>query len=183
MTRFLFAMKEAFKHHSELKTIHEHAICRPYNLHLDELKQESVEAIVWDFDGVLASHGELIPNDQMTSLLQQSCELFENQVYILSNKPSSQREHYFKEHFPSVQFIRAPKKKPYPDGLNEIIKLSGLESKHICLVDDRLLTGSLAAILSGTRVIYCNKPFVCYRKRFMVECFFQLLRKFERLFF
>ena len=80
----------------------------------------------------------------------------------------------FKKNLPNVKFIRASRKKPYPDGLNEIISVSEIEPGKICLVDDRLLTGCLSSIISGCYPILLTNPLINKNKNRLNEVFFNI---------
>jgi hypothetical protein len=49
------------------------------------------------------------------------------------------------------------------------------------MVDDRLLTGCLAALVAGARPCYIRKPFISFSHNISAETFFMLLRTAERL--
>ena len=71
------------------------------------------------------------------------------------------------------------RKKPYPDGLLKIIQDEKIDPKLVCLIDDRLLTGILAAELAGTQAILITKPLSNFERHFFKECFFSILRALE----
>lgn len=146
-----------------------------------QLKQSGINILVLDFDGVLAPHGDLQPLQTLHQWIQQCIQVFgaEN-IFILSNKPMPQRITYFKQHFAGIRFIVAVKKKPYPDGLEQIIKLTGRSPSEITLVDDRLLTGILAACITEVRTTYISHPYTSVKQRPMKELFFMSLRGLER---
>jgi hypothetical protein len=50
------------------------------------------------------------------------------------------------------------------------------------MVDDRLLTGCLAALEAGARPCYIRRPYIAFRHRPLAELFFMLLRRAERSF-
>jgi FMN phosphatase YigB (HAD superfamily) len=105
-----------------------------------------------------------------------------NRIFILSNKPTEERKTWFKMHFPDFRFISGVRKKPYPDGLNTTGELAGVPLSSILMVDDRLLTGCLAALTAGARPCYINAPYVSLHHRPIAESFFMVLRHAERLF-
>lgn len=153
------------------------------NLDLLALKQDlGVKILVLDFDGVLAAHGDIAPLPELQPWLEQCVAIFGNKgVFILSNKPLPQRLAYFQQYHPEIEFIRARRKKPYPDGLQQIIELTATEAHKLILVDDRLLTGILAACITGVQSIYISKPYTNLKQRPLAELFFMLLRGAERL--
>lgn len=146
-----------------------------------QLKESGIEILALDFDGVLSPHGDLQPLEEIEQWLQQCIEVFgEDNIFILSNKPMPQRIEYFKQHYAGIRFIVAVKKKPYPDGLEQIIKLTGKSPTEITLVDDRLLTGVLAACIAEVQTIYITYPYTSVKQRPIKELFFMSLRGLER---
>ena len=137
--------------------------------------------LVFDFDGVLAFHGEDVPAPDMAEWLQQLLQAqAEPRFFILTNKPSRQRQNYFTRNFPEIHLVSGVRKKPYPDGLLKVAEIAAVHPSEIVLVDDRLLTGALAASIAGTKVSYVTGPLVHFRKRPVQETFFMLLRWIER---
>jgi predicted HAD superfamily phosphohydrolase YqeG len=149
----------------------------------EALHSSGVAALALDFDGVLAHHGAPQPLPEAVAWLKQCQSVFGGEkIFILSNKPTTGRKDWFSEHFPSFRFISGVRKKPYPDGLNKTGDLAGVPLDSILMVDDRLLTGCLAAITSGARPCYIRKPYVSFKYRPLAELFFMLLRTGERMF-
>ena len=60
-------------------------------------------------------------------------------------------------------------------------ELARVPLSHLLMVDDRLLTGCLAAINAGARPCYIRRPYASYRHRPVAELFFSLLRRVERI--
>ncbi len=177
--------------HFSLRMLHRyrHALAKiydssPRHLRLDQvsiatLKLKGVAVLVLDFDGVLAAHGEREPAEDLVPWLEACINSFgPKQVFILSNKPLESRIAYFKRY--GVRCIVDVKKKPYPDGLQKIIALSGQAAEAVMLVDDRLLTGALAACIAEVSVTYISHPIVLLSKRPVSELFFMTLRFWER---
>ena len=171
---------------------HRHALARLLNetapdnsitrLRPATLKQQGVAALALDFDGVLAPHGFAAPLPEATQWLTECVTVFgQGKICILSNKPTEARRHWFGQHFPGITFISGVRKKPYPDGLRKTGELTGVPLSAILMVDDRLLTGCLAAINAGTLPCYIRSPYISFRHRPFAEMFFMLLRKVERL--
>jgi len=50
------------------------------------------------------------------------------------------------------------------------------------MVDDRLLTGCLAALVAGARPCYIRRPYISFSHRPLAELFFWMLRRAERCF-
>lgn len=181
MRRMWFAIIQGFRHRQALSQIRSHGHGNIYNLDLQTLKDHGIHVLVFDFDGVLSGHGEGIPNPKTLSILKHSMDLFGKQhIFILSNKPLKSRELYFKENFPEITFVYAKRKKPYPDGLQQIIEITQADPKTIALIDDRLLTGGLATCLAGTQMIYIDQPLQNFHHQFFAECFFHGLRTLEK---
>jgi len=175
--------------HFSLRMLHRyrHALAKiyhssPRHLRLDQISiatLKGVAVLVLDFDGVLAAHGEPEPAEELVPWLEACINSFgPKQVFILSNKPLESRIAYFKRY--GVRCIVDVKKKPYPDGLQKIIALSGQPAEAVMLVDDRLLTGALAACIAQVSVTYITHPIVLLSKRPVSELFFMTLRFWER---
>ncbi|MDD2852410.1 MAG: hypothetical protein PHY09_11025 [Desulfuromonadaceae bacterium] len=148
-----------------------------------KLHASGISALALDFDGVLANHGNTMPLPEAIAWLQRCEATFGgDSIFILSNKPTTERREWFAEHFPSVQFISGVRKKPYPDGLKKTGELAGVPLSSILMVDDRLLTGCLAALIAGAGPCYIRSPYVSYATRPVAELFLGLLRRAERLY-
>ena len=146
------------------------------------LKDDGITVLALDFDGVLAPHGSRAPHPEARVWLDRcAAVLGEDRLFILSNKPTAQRREWFGRHYPSLRFIGGVAKKPFPDGIIKIARLAGVPPSSILMVDDRLLTGCLAAILAGARPAYIRTPCVSFHQRPVAELFFMLLRSWERL--
>jgi len=157
--------------------------CCVLSLDPEQLKSSGIAALALDFDGVLAHHGASHPLPEAVGWLKKCQSVFGGErIFILSNKPTEGRKAWFKEHFPAFRFIANVRKKPYPDGLNKTGELAKVPPDSILMVDDRLLTGCLAAINAGVRPCYIRQPYVSYSHRPVAELFFMLLRSGERAF-
>ena len=149
----------------------------------ESLRSTGVQALALDFDGVLAGHGLPQPLPEAITWMKRCEAVFGgDKVFILSNKPTEGRRKWFAEQFPALRFIAGVRKKPYPDGLAKTAELAGVPASAILMVDDRLLTGCLAALLAGARPCYIRRPYVAFNHRPVAELFFRLLRMGERLF-
>ncbi len=145
------------------------------------LAERGVAVLVLDFDGVLAPHGADRPLPEVHAWLRQVvAALGEEKVFILSNRPHGPRMDWFRIELPGVRVISGVRKKPYPDGLVRAGELANVPLSAILMVDDRLLTGCLAAITAGCVPYYVRSPFVDLRQRPRKELFFMLLRWAER---
>lgn len=148
-----------------------------------KIQLSGISALALDFDGVLAAHGEPAPLPEAIAWIKRCVTVFGgDKIFILSNKPTDGRRQWFAEHFPAIRFISGVRKKPYPDGLNKTGELAGVPLSAILMVDDRLLTGCLAAVSAGARPCYIRLPYVAFNHRAASELFFLLLRMGERLF-
>lgn len=174
----------AFKFRGQLDHVLEETTPDTSILTLDPamLKERNIAALALDFDGVLAPHGFPAPLPETEQWLARSAAVFgADKIFILSNKPTDERRRWFGEHFPAIRFISGVRKKPFPDGLNKIGELSQVPLSSILMVDDRLLTGCLAALGAGAAPLYVRRPYVSFRQRPFVELFFWFLRSGERV--
>jgi predicted HAD superfamily phosphohydrolase YqeG len=152
------------------------------SLDLEQLKSSGIVALALDFDGVLAHHGAPAPLPEVIAWMRLCESIFGGErIFILSNKPTRERREWFDEHFPAMRFISGIRKKPFPDGLKKIGELARVPLSQILMVDDRLLTGCLAALVAGARPCYIRRPFVSFAHNLFAETFFMLLRSVERL--
>jgi len=150
-----------------------------YHLSPQDLKQRGIQVIVLDFDGVLAADHALLPTSEMQQWLYDCLALFGcEQIFLLSNKPLPKRIAYFEQL--GIRCITNVKKKPYPDGLQQVINLTQLPARQLILMDDRLLTGILATCIAGTQANYITQPYVDLRRRPLSEFIFMSLRFVER---
>lgn len=183
LKRILFTLQMLYRYRDALAEISKST---PHHRQLRQLspatlKQQGVSVLVLDFDGVLAAHGETIPAEELQHWLQDVVNTYgSKQIFVLSNKPLPSRLAYFNHYYPGVQCISEVKKKPYPDGLQKIMALSGQPAEALMLVDDRLLTGCLAACIANVPVTYITRPYVLMSKRPIQELFFMMLRFLER---
>jgi hypothetical protein len=149
----------------------------------ETLTASGVAALALDFDGVLAHHGAQAPLPETLEWLKRCVGIFGgDRIFILSNKPTEVRRQWFAEYFPTLRFIGGVRKKPYPDGIIKAGELAGVPLSAVLMVDDRLLTGCLAAVTSGARPCYIRRPYTSFRHRPVAELFFMLLRRAERCF-
>ena len=174
-----------FHHRRELKKLLENTPKSSNILELDPevLHSSGISALALDFDGVLANHGAPFPLPAAIEWIKRCETVFgEEMIFILSNKPTDARKRWFSEQFPKMCFIAGVRKKPYPDGLKKTGELAGVPLSQIMMVDDRLLTGCLAALAAGARPCYIRNPYVSFNYRPVAEIFFWLMRAGERLF-
>jgi HAD superfamily phosphatase (TIGR01668 family) len=149
----------------------------------ESLKSSDITVLALDFDGVLAHHAAPSPLPETIEWMKHCQAVFGgDRIFILSNKPTDDRRRWFAEHFPAMRFISGVRKKPYPDGLKKTGELAGVPLSQILMVDDRLLTGCLAALVAGARPCYIRRPYISFKQRPLAELFFMLLRRAERCF-
>jgi HAD superfamily phosphatase (TIGR01668 family) len=147
----------------------------------EALKSSGITALALDFDGVLACHGAPAPLPEAIEWMRRCEAVFGgDRIFILSNKPTEGRRQWFANHFPALRFIAGVRKKPYPDGIKKTGELARVPLSQILMVDDRLLTGCLAALVAGARPGYIRRPYVSFSHRPLAELFFMLLRRIER---
>lgn len=152
-----------------------------YNLTAADLNSRGVKVLALDYDAVLAAHGEPSIRPEIAQWLSIFSQNHNSEpIYILSNKPTIERQIFFKQHFPAIIFIRAKRKKPYPDGLQEIIHDAKVQPNQVLLVDDRLCTGILATAIAGTQALWITQPYVDLRARPLEELWFVFLRWLEK---
>lgn len=185
ITHILAGFTLGFCHRRELARLLAETPPETSTLTIDpaKLPNQGIAALALDFDGVLAGHGFPSPLPEAILWMKRCEAVFGGKnIFILSNKPTEERRLWFAEHFPDMRFISGVRKKPYPDGIKKTGELAGVPLSSIMMVDDRLLTGCLAAILAGARPCYIRRPLVSLRYNPVAELFFMLLRAVERLF-
>lgn len=181
--RLIYTARMGWQHRRQLKQIYQQTKLQQLcELIPERLQQQGVNVLVLDFDGVLAADGELEPTAECQNWLRHCVQIFgAAQIFILSNKPLPHRIAFFTTHFADVRCIAGVRKKPYPDGLQQIMELTAQSPQQILLADDRLLTGVLAGCIAQIQVCYITRPYVQLYNRPLSESFFISLRFFERL--
>ena len=157
LKRMLFAINSAKKNKDNIRKILKSPKFHANNITKikpKSLQQQGNKVLVLDFDGVLAAHGQNTLNPETIKWLEQALTIFPNTTYLLSNNPKAKRFEWLQNKFPQIHLISGIKKKPYPDGLEAIIKDAQVKPGQVILVDDRLLTGVLASINAHTNIIY-----------------------------
>jgi predicted HAD superfamily phosphohydrolase YqeG len=185
LTRILDGFTLGFRHRMALRQLLNSTAPETSIMTLDPeaLRASGIEALALDFDGVLAGHGLPEPLPEAIAWMKRCEAVFGgDRVFILSNKPTEGRRKWFATQFPNLRFIAGVRKKPYPDGIATTAQLAGVPASAILMVDDRLLTGCLAALLAGARPCYIRNPYTSCSHRPVAELFFRLLRMGERLF-
>lgn len=183
--RTIYTIKQSWHFKTQLKRyIHDPTLQLKSvrDISTEYLAAKNVHALVLDYDGVLAAHGEPTPRPENLAWLQAFSQTYApHKIYILSNKPNADRIEYFQQHLPNITFVKAERKKPYPDGMLQIVKMSGLPAIQIMIVDDRLCTGILAALIAGTQGCWITVPYINLQGRFFAELGFIILRWLERI--
>ncbi len=183
VNRIVYALTMAFKHRKSLNAYKcDKALQSQSILALDpvSLQAASIKIIALDFDGVLGPHGATEISLEIRNWLNRCIHIFgQGQVFILTNKPSRERRDYFSTHFKGVEFIFPKRKKPYPNSILSILQKTQVRSSELLVVDDRLLTGILAAIIAGVRGCYITQPLINLHKHLLSECFIMGLRQLE----
>lgn len=185
MHRIIFTLKMLWRYRKPLNTYYQDLSLQTetiFQTPLQQLKKTGTEVLVLDYDGVLAGYAVDTLEPRVKDWLTRAVDIFgANNIFILSNRPVLARQNYFAEHFPGIIFVKASRKKPYPDGLLSILTQKTIEPKALLFIDDRLLTGILAAIIAETRALWVTSPVVNFRKHPVPEIGFIILRKLDRL--
>lgn len=155
-------------------------------LDLDPLKSQAqgIRCLILDFDGVLSAHDAPLPIAAVVAWLRVAIRVFgAEHLFILSNQPRAERIAYFKTYFPGISFIRAQRPKPFADGIDEILaRHPDCLPSQFLLVDDRLLTGILAALSRDLQACYVRAPWSDWSQKPFAELFYQMLRYAEHAF-
>ena len=181
LKRIYFTLRMSYHYRHELAAIVRNSTSDYQVLHLSPstLKEQGISVLVLDFDGVLAAHGEYQPTEELCAWLHESTQFFAH-VFILSNQSLSHRVAYFECYYPHITYLTGVRKKPYPDGLEKILALTEQPAHCVMLVDDRLLTGALAACIAHIQFTYITRPYYDKANRPIQELFFACLRLLER---
>ena len=184
MSRFVFSVKALLSERKVLKSfLSNPALTKNSVLEItpEFLNENGIQVLVLDFDGVLAPHNGAALLPEVMDWLKALEKSWTQPILIFSNKPSLAREQYFKAHFPKIGFLKDVARKPHPEGLLNLQKMSHVHAEAILMVDDRLLTGILAAVLAGCRGLLIRKPYQNFKAHPLKETFFHLLRCLDRL--
>lgn len=185
IARILFAVKQGWHYRNQLRQFMTHPdlqVNTPLDLDLLSLKNDiGIKVLALDLDGVMVSYGENKLTDPLAAWLSRCVEQWTvANIFIYTNRSSTLRKEYFLQHFPGMRFVEVSRKKPYPDGLYQIIEKTKVLPGEILVIDDRLLTGILAALIVGTKAKWVTKPLISIKKRPVAELLFILLRALER---
>ena len=184
INRIKYALRMAFRYRKALSAYRRDEESQRQsilNLDPEHLRATGIKRIALDFDGVLAAHGGTEIGLEIRHWLNHCIQTFGlGHVFIVTIKPSTERAKYFSTHFSGVEFIFPKRKKPYPDSLLSILEKTKMNPSELLVVDDRLLTGILAAIIVGARGCYITQPLVNVYKHSLSEFFIMSLRQLER---
>ena len=183
MFRLFFTVKALWLHWRELKEYPKNLSLQTktiFDCNLSAIKQSGIKVLVLDYDNVLAGHAVNILDEKVISFLNKSMAIFgSDHVFILSNRPTEVRYRYFEKTHPGLRFVSGFRKKPYPDSLLWIMKETKVSAEEVLVVDDRLFTGILAAILVGSRALWVTSPMVRLDKHPILETIYIVLRYLE----
>ncbi len=184
LSRILYAIREGWRYRAQLGryyTDRQLQLASIFDLTPALIQQQGIKVLILDYDGVLAAHGEPVPRPEAVTWLQGAkARLGVDKIYILSNKPKLERLQYFQHNFPEIIFVIAPRKKPYPDGLQQILQDAKVEPAQALLLDDRIGTGVLAATIAGVQALFITKPYINLKGQTIKELGTMLLRWLEK---
>lgn len=184
ITRILFTAKMSYHHRKKLREFQKNKDLQSktvQDLNCPLLKHQGIKILALDMDGVLASYGQNELESNTHLWLKHCIEHWGSaNIFIYSNRPNLIRKNYFMKYFPGLGFVEVSRKKPYPDGLYQIMTKTHSKPEEILVVDDRLMTGILASIIVGTKAQWITKPMISLYKRPLTELFFMGLRVLER---
>lgn len=183
MHHILLGMVEGWRQRRALRSllVRTPATARLLDLAPDEFASQGIAALALDFDGVLAPHGADRPLPEVEAWLRRAVAACgAERVFVLSNRPYGPRVDWFHHQVPGVRFISGVRKKPHCDGLQQVSALAAVPMSAVLMVDDRLLTGCLAAVRAGAVPFYVRAPYVALRASPGKELLFMLLRWAER---
>ncbi len=180
-TRIAYSLRMFVRHRHAVAALCQQGVDEARQLVPEQLYQRGIRVLILDFDGVLAPHADPYPLPCLHPWILDCLRVFGTaQVFVLSNKPMPIRIAHFAATYPGLRWVQAARKKPYPDGLQQVLAETGVPAPQVLLLDDRLLTGMLACCLAGTQGIYIRRPYVNWRHNPIREWFFMTLRGLER---
>lgn len=195
MSTWIFTLTKLYQFRKILKKCllvnniaQEFYIDRLVSLDLNVLKNYNISALILDYDGVLCEQDGIEPSTEVINWIEQALLIFgSKRLFILSNNPLPERQDFFNQRFNNQIIFVVNKPKPYPDGIAEIYNYCQLSSNiaikksTILMIDDRLSTGILAAKIFGIASCLVLAPYTNVKKHFIIESWFIILRKLERL--
>ncbi len=184
LTRILYTSYQWWRHHSQLRSVVVEAskqINNVLELNASALHAQGVQHVVLDVDGVLTPHGQTHLSPEVAGWLNQLHQDFHGCIFILTNNPYGSRLRYLQQTFSFLKVIQATRKKPYPDGLLQVIREMQCNADQVVMVDDRLATGCLAACIAGVQVRWVTQPMIDFKRHRCKEYFFIILRRLDKL--
>ena len=177
--RCYFALLQAYRYRDRLKQVNHERIHALSDLPVSTLT--ALKVLILDFDGVMGSHGEAAATSAVVTWCEKVHATLPNlKFYLLTNNPFPERTQFLQSHLPFIDWLPVHRKKPYPDGITAILEAEKIPARDALLVDDRLLTGALAAAIAGIQCLLIDKPVTNFWKRPIKEGFFGCLRFLER---
>lgn len=184
MKRFIYSLKKSLLHANDLSFFlkKQGKIKSLLEIDPDFLKREKIKVLALDFDGVLSPYAAFSPTKTLQVWLETLSQNWSGKIFILSNKPFPARQDFMQQHFPHIQFITHVAKKPYPAGLLRIIEEAHCQASEVLMIDDRLLTGILAAQIAQTKALLISHPLRQWRgQQGFHEVFFSCLRWLDKM--
>lgn len=183
MNRSIYTLRQAWTYRRALRSAMKESRLNKKNItkwRAEDFRAMKLKVLIFDFDGVLAAHGEPgIRLEVIQWLKKLILDWPEGKLYLWTNKPFLKRFDLLDQSFPEIKILKGYQKKPYPDALLSVIQDEGVLSEEVALIDDRLLTGILATAQTRSIGLYVTKPYSCYWRRPVAECFFGALRIIE----
>lgn len=143
----------------------------------------SLKGLVLDFDGVLGGVRAPYATPDLCLWLKERLQDGLN-IAIHSNNPESvgkERRERFLHQFPEILWMPTHPKKPSPSTLQYLQARWKCQPHEIAMVDDRLLTGGLAAFRAGVCFIFVAEAVADYSLAPVLETGFAALRLWEKL--
>lgn len=195
LSTFVFTLTKFYQFRKALKKCllinniaQEFYVDRIASVDLNILKNHHISALILDYDGVLCEQDGIEPRTEVINWIDRALLIFgSKRIFILSNNPLPARQDFFNKRFNNQIIFVVNKPKPYPDGIAEIYdycQLSSstpIEKSTLLIFDDRLSTGILAAKIFGIASCLILSPYTNIKKQFIIESWFIMLRKLERL--
>lgn len=141
---------------------------------------QGIRVLILDFDGVLSFYEGEAPLPVVNDWLSAAKKIFGDAIFVLTNLPTPARRTLFDTRYPGIHLVHAARKKPYPEGIQAILKKTGYAAHQLLLVDDRLLTGIVLAVSMGVRGCWVTKPYQNFNLHPIKEGFVTILRRLDQ---
>ena len=146
------------------------------------LYRKGVRVLVLDFDGVLSAQDETAVRPALRPWLEKCIQIFGiGHLFILSNQPTAARIERLSHEMREIEFFLPQQIKPHPEGLLGIMAQTKATPVQLCMIDDRLTTGILAAIQVQTQAIWLTSPWTMYKKQPFREAYYSVIRQIEKV--